>query len=323
MKINWALVAELVLSLLIMALLLNYAGIGDVAQVISKIKPGWLALALVFFFCVHLAMAQRIRIILSYLGSPKPYVDVLMSHFAGMLASDFTPARSGYFTTAFALERNHKVALEKAMISILGPQMLDFTLKVVTGTVAVWYLVSFYLPKESNTGVFIFVGVMAIGGMVAIGLLAMFSRTFAGFLSFVRMFPFGGRAHDLLLKMQDNSHAIRKLLPELFLLLLLTWSFKALSWWMMAEALGIRPDVSFPLVVFFAFLQPLTTMLEFVPTPTLAGMGISEAGSSAVLVLFGVPLGAAVSYAVIIRFFSISIDTLGAREAVKALKLSK
>jgi uncharacterized protein (TIRG00374 family) len=323
MKVNWALVAELVLSLIIIGLLLNYAGIGQVAQAIASIRLEWLALALVFFFGVHFAMAWRISMILSNLGARRPYKDVLMSHFAGMLASDFTPARSGYFTTAFALERNHKVQLEKAMISILGPQMLDFTLKVVTGTVAVWYLVSFYLPKESNTGAFIFAGVVAIGGMITLGLLIMFSRTFAGFLSFVRMFPFGDRAHDLLLKMQDNSHAVKTLLPQLLALLLVTWAFKALSWWAMAEALGISPGVSFPLVVFFAFLQPLTTMLEFVPTPTLAGMGVSEAGSSAVLVLFGVPLGAAVTYAVLIRFFSIAMDSLGAREAVKALRLGQ
>jgi len=321
LKINKAIVAEIAVSLLIVILLLYFAGAKEVAKIILNVRLDYLALSIIFLFCVNFGMAYRVKIILDYLKHPINYFTILSAHFAGMIASDFTPARSGYFTTAFALNRNHGVPLEKAMVSILGPQMFDFMLKVTTGTIAVWYLISFFLPKDSPMGLYIVLGVFVLAAMIALGLLILFSKRFAKLLGFIVLLPYGKHVHELITNMQDHSHALTALFPQLTLLLIFTWGCKTISWMFLAEAVGLSPQTQIPALVFFAFLQPLISMVEFVPTPTIAGMGLSESGTAAVLLLFSVAPSSAVAFALVNRFKMILVDSLGVREAVKALKL--
>lgn len=310
---------EIIISVLILAALLHFAGISDVVGIISNIRPEWLLVSLLFLLFTHIGMSYRITLVLDYLKSPVSFLTALKCHLAGMLASDFTPARSGYFTTAFALSRNHSVPMEKGVISILGPQMFDFGLKVVAGGVALLYLMYFYIPDGPSSPLAL-TGVAVIALMIAVGMLLLFSKRFARFLAFISRIPFGlgDKLHSLILKMQENSHAIKALFPEITLLLLFTWLCKGLSWYGIALSVGVTVDFPYPFL-FYLFLQPLISMLEFIPTPTLAGMGLSEAGVAVVLSLFGVPLPIGVSYGILIRFAGMVLNAFGISEGVRML----
>ncbi|MEW6329043.1 MAG: flippase-like domain-containing protein, partial [Candidatus Micrarchaeota archaeon] len=118
-------IIQLAVSLALLAALLYFADVGEVLRIISRSNLLLLAFAFVFYFCINVAMAYRIKRVLAYFRIKLAFSKILLSHFAGMLASDFTPARSGYFTTAFVLNANNKIPLERAMVSILGPQLFD------------------------------------------------------------------------------------------------------------------------------------------------------------------------------------------------------
>lgn len=310
--------AEIVISLVFLMALLSFAGASDVLSVIARVKLEWLLLSLLMLVFVHVGMTTRIMLILQRLKSPLPFITALRCHLAGMLASDFTPARSGYFTTAFAMSRNHSVPLKKGVVSVLGPQLFDFGLKVIAGGTALMYILYFKMPDGSSSPL-AFIGVIAISIMIVIGILLLFSKRFVKLLAFITRLPFGDKLHELITGMQENSHAIKALFPQITLLLLFTWMCKGLSWYALSVSVGATADFFNPFL-FYLFLQPLISMLEFLPTPTLAGMGLSEAGVAVVLSLFGVPLSVGVGYGILVRFSSLFLDAFGVFEAVKMLR---
>ena len=73
----------------------------------------------------------------------------------------------------------------------------------------------------------------------------------------------------------------------------------------------------FPEAVFYLFLQPLVTMLEFVPSPTIAGLGLSEGGSTLVFSFFGVGAAVAASFALLVRFKTTFVHLPAVPEAVR------
>jgi len=325
MRIGKAAIAELFLSLLLIAALFYFADMGKVAAVVKGLELKWLLVALSFYFAINVCMALRVWVLLKDMGKRLPYAKVLLAHFSGMIASDFTPARSGYFTTAFVLSRNNALALEKAMVSIVGPQIFDFLLKVTAGAIAFWYLLTYAFGGNLQESVMLSVafGIFAIAMMIAVMVLSLFSPRFLQLMGFVKRLPFGEKLHLLVANIQKNSHAIRRRLGLILALLLLTWLFKAAEWYAIAQAVGISPNVPFHALLFFAFLQPLVTILQFAPLPTFAGAGFSEAASVFVLVQFGVGVEAALVFSLLTRGVMIVVDSLGVKEAVGMLRLGR
>ncbi|MEM3399884.1 MAG: lysylphosphatidylglycerol synthase transmembrane domain-containing protein [Candidatus Micrarchaeia archaeon] len=306
-------IAELILSVFAIAAILHFAGFWNVVDELKRADVGWFFFAIFFYLLNNLALSYRIYLMLSSLGERIQYVKIVSCHFAGMLASDFTPARSGYFATAVALSFNKGVASEKAVISILGPQVFDFALKVVVGTVAVAYLLSNKVEGNAASFLGIGIGVIAIFLMCATILLLLYSKRFLMFLRIWEKLPLVGfmlkKMLNLVERMQKNAGVLKKLFWQLLGILIITWLFKALEWFSLAMCLGITVDEN-PLV-FFALLQPLISLLQFVPAPTLAGMGLSEAGATAVLMVFGVPAGRAVAFALLARGEMMLVNAIG------------
>ncbi len=314
MKKQLILLAELLVSLAIIAAVLYLVDVGKVAGVIANANLWLLLAALITYSTINAAMSLRIKIILDQMGHKISLASAIMSNFAGMLVSDFTPARGGYFATAFALTANHKIPLEKSIVSILGPQLFDFMLKAGAGTIAIMFiLLQLNLGVASIIGVA--AGVLLLCAMIAFGLLLLFSKRFLRLLKILDRIPFGGQAHRILTRMQENADAIRRVIPHIIALLAFTWAFKGLEWWLLAMSIGLQPSLPIHPYLFYLFLQPLITILQFIPTPTLAGIGVSEAGVAAVLALFGVPVYEGVAYGLLTRGIMVLIDLVGVNEA--------
>jgi len=323
MRIRLSVIIELLLSIALIAALFYFADMGKVLEIVRGMELKWLMAALVFYISINACMALRVWALLHEMGVGIPYCRTLMAHFAGMVASDFTPARSGYLTTAFVLSRNNALPLEKTMVSILGPQMFDFLLKITAGAIAFWYLLTYALGGSTQEAILyaVIFGIFAIGLMIAVMVLSLFSRRFLRLIAFIKSLPFGTMVYELVANIQKNSKSIKKLFWLIILLLLLTWLFKAAEWYALGRAVGLSPDVPFHALIFFAFLQPLVTILQFAPLPTFAGAGFSEAASVFVLVQFGASVEAALVFSLLTRGIMIFVDSIGVKEAVRMLGL--
>jgi len=319
MKKQALLLLELIISIAIVAAVLNYAGFEEVIKAVEEINIPLLVAGTLCYVAMSTVMAYRLRLVLSKMGHKISMGSAILSNYTGLLVSDFTPARSGYFAAALAVSQKEKIPLEKTTAAILAPQMFDFLLKVITGTMALVYLMfALDLGEASIAGMFL--GVIAIAGMIVFGVLLLFSKKFLYYLTIIQKIPLvGEKVFGVMDRMQEHSQVIKTIIPEILVLLLISWFFKVMEWVLLAEALGMQPQTGLPLIIFFAFLQPLITILQFVPSPTLAGIGLAEAGAVAVLAIFGVPPSTAAVFSLLTRANSILVDLVGVKDAARVV----
>jgi len=316
-----SIIIQLLVSLAAVLVVLYLSDFTKVAEMMSRLNPVYLLIAVVFYLIINIMMGYRIKIVLKDLKEKLGLLDATEASFSGMLASDFTPGRTGYFATAFVITANSKIPLHKSMLSIFGPQLFDFSFKLITGAAALWYLMELLSSKTGGeTRLFeMLLGIAIFVSMIAFMALLIFSKSFVRRLAFIRMFPYGEHVHSLLSKMQKNSKTMMKFAPYFTLLFLIGWTLKAFEWLFIAKSVGMQPNSNIPEILFFGFLHPLVTILQFIPTPTLAGMGLSEGGTAVILSLFGVPPYEAVAFALLARSMNIAVDLLGIKGAVKVL----
>jgi uncharacterized protein (TIRG00374 family) len=312
---KYLLILNLAFSLLIIAVLLRFVGTEKVAIEIQKADPVMIILSLCALFVMDLLMSLRISILLAEMGQRIGFIKILRSHFVGMLLADFTPSRSGYFATAAVLRYNYKVPADKALLSIFGPQLFDFAFKVLSGSIAILYLLSTFIDPQD--GWLLFLGAALIGVAVVVMFLVLFSRRFLSLFAFVEKLPYISAAYGLVLKMQESSHVVVKKTPHITALILVSWFFRSLSWYFAAKALGITINPGFPEIVFYMFLQPLLTMLEFAPLPTIAGLGLSESGATLIFSLFGVDPAKAATFGLLVRFKTTLLHLPAVPEALR------
>ncbi|HLC68349.1 MAG TPA: lysylphosphatidylglycerol synthase transmembrane domain-containing protein [Candidatus Bilamarchaeaceae archaeon] len=319
MRQNHILLINAAISIVLIAAILYYVGIMEVLGAFASLDLFFLFISIVFLLLMYLGMITRIRILLEESGVKASWTAIARSHWVGMLLADFTPARAGYFAAAATLHHQHDVPSERALLSIWGPQIFDFALKLTAGTLAVYYIVIHFLNAEDSS--ILFLGTAAMTVFIAIMLLALFSARFLRLFQFASRWPLVGSMVALVKRMQQHAHVVVKKTPDILVILAYTWSMKAISWYFVAKSLGITINVSpFPEVVFYYFFQPLITMLEFVPSPTLAGIGLSEGGGTLVMALFGVSPAAAAAFVLLARVKTTLVNLIAVPDSLNLLQ---
>ncbi len=317
---KYSIIINLIISIVIIAALLYYAGIEDFLKILSTINLGWLLIAILLLLGMYACMVVRMKILLDEMKAKISWIGLAKTHFTGMLLADITPARSGYLGAAVVMNKNYGVPYEKAMVAILGPQAYDFMFKIIVGGIALLYLLNYAMIKD---GWIMFLGVFGLAVVLAVMVALLFSKRFLKLFSFSEKWPLFGSIYEIFKNTQQHSHVIIKKTPQLLLLLMCTWTLKALSWFAVAKSVEMTIQWAYPEPLFYFFLQPLVTILEFVPTPTLAGMGFSETGGVLVLSLFGIGAAQATAFMLVARFKTMLINLIGVEEAIRLLKSGK
>lgn len=313
---------QIIFSVVMIAIVIYLSDFDKVLSKLSTVNFFYLFISVLFYISINLFMAYRIKLVLKELKKEVSISEALSADMSGMLASDITPARSGYFATAFVLNCDDRISLDKAMVSILGPQIFDFSIKIIAGAIAFWYLMTYVIVSGGSEIRFVgmLIGVFVLLSMVLFIILLLFSKSFLRKIAFLKIFPYGKEIYSMLLEMQKSSKVVKSLILQIALIAIITWVLKAFEWNFVAMSLNINPATQIPEVVFFAFLQPLITILQFIPTPTLAGMGLSEGGATVVLSLFGVPYYEGVAFALLSRAMNMLVDLTGIQGVLKVLR---
>ncbi len=301
-------------ALLFIALLLYFVSPDKVAGVLAKADWRYLLLAALCYVALNLLMSYRIQALLEEVGHKITFRSAVEANFAGMSASDFTPARSGYFFSAFVLSKNDKdnIPIEKTMLAIFGPQMLEFAIKAVALAVLVFVVLG-QMGALGMGNPLLVVGPV-LGVFVVIGFFSalLFSPRLLESLSFVKSVAIGRKFFFLFHMMQKNSKALVDRWVVVLGVSIVTWLLKGLEWFCLARSLGIYITAD-PLLDlgFYLLLHPTVTLIQFIPIPTLAGTGTSEAAFAGLIALFGVPLDVGVSFALLTRALMIIVDAAG------------
>lgn len=309
---------NLVGAIVAIAIILHFIDPGRMWGIISGSKIEYILLAALAYLALNAVMAQRIRTLLSAMGKDIGLGSALKADFGGMLTSDFTPARSGYFLTAFLISSEHNINLEKTMLAIFGPQLFEFLLKAVCSAL-LFVLIIHFFPVFNGQELLVFVSIaliiIGIGFFVAL----LFHPTLLERFSFLKIGPFR-KLFYLFHLMRSSSSVMIKEWSAVALLTLGAWILKAIEWYFIARAIGftvIDPLWDFG---FFLLFHPFVTFIHFLPLPTLAGAGTGEAAGSAILFLFGIPLDIGISFGFLARGMMIIIDLLGLSAVIPFMK---
>lgn len=310
-----SLLLQLALGAAIVALLVWYAGAKSLSSALASANPARLGLALLAYLAMNLIFAYRMKLVLKGLGRSVGFLEALAAQYGGMLASDFTPARSGYLVVP-AILRSYGIPVEAGLSTILGCQAVEFLVKMAGGLAAVLYLLSkVNLSRELLALSGLGLASMLLGGL-AIGL-GMWSRGVLGLLKGLGGKPLiGGLASALAGRassFQAEASKVKPALPAITGLTLASWLVKGLEWYFIGSALSVE-GLGF---LAFLLLHPLVTALSFVPL-TPSGLGFQEGAAVGLLHLLGAPIEAALAFALLARLLLVLEDAAGIPALTKA-----
>ena len=97
---------QIILGIILLVSIIWYIGIQKIGHILFSMDVTYLVYTLIAYFLMNLLFAVRLRLVLRASGHSVGLDKILLIQYGGMLASDFTPARSGYFARASEREFN-------------------------------------------------------------------------------------------------------------------------------------------------------------------------------------------------------------------------
>jgi uncharacterized membrane protein YbhN (UPF0104 family) len=121
--------------------------------------------------------------------------------------------------------------------------------------------------------------------------------------------PLVPKVFSFLRNMHEHSASVFSVKWQIIAITSFTWMAKGLEWLFLAKAIGITitGDTLYDLF-FMMIFQAAITIIQFVPSPTIAGAGASEAAFAIILLPFGVPFEASVTFGFLTRLTMIVVD---------------
>ena len=315
------LLVQILIGLALVVAAIWYVGAQGLGSTLASAHPLYIGLCLLAYLAMNLLFAFRLIRVLGSMGYRIGFWRALLTQFGGMLASDFTPARSGYFIVPILLN-GEGIPVTVGLSSILGCQSIEFLVKMFGGAAAIAYLAS---QAQLSRGLLILstvgVALMLLGsGVIAA---AMWWRNAGRILESICRIPLLGRlASPILDKISDfqvEAVKVKGVVHEITLLTVASWIVKGFEWYLIGLALGIS---RIPWLGYF-LIHPLVTALSFIPL-TPSGLGFQEGGIVGILYLLGVDLKIGLAFAILARTLLILEDLIGiypiSKSGVKALK---
>jgi uncharacterized protein (TIRG00374 family) len=301
-------VSQIVIAIAMLVGIIWYIGVSDVLDVLLNLDIKYLIYASIGYLVMNILFAIRLHFVLKSLGYKVNLSQLLMIQYGGMLASDFTPARSGYFSVPVMLT-SERVPLTVGFSTILGIQSVEFLIKMLGGFLALLYLVTM-VTLSSSLFVLSVLGVVLMGIGTLIIFLAMWWNKAVDLIKFFERFPFIGKIAKLMsnkiLEFQNEGKNIRKVVLPIIVLTCITWIVKGVEWYYIGLAVNIT-QISF---IGYFLLHPLITALSFVPI-TPSGIGFQEGGIVGIFFLLGVPTDLGIVFALLARFLLVIQDMVG------------
>ncbi len=303
---------QIIIGLSIVIFILYEFGTKKVLSNLTKTDPLFFIIACVSYFCLDLALATRLRYLLSKIGYRIKFSTVVFSHMGGMIVGDITPGRSGYFLTPSILKKEAGTRVTDGMACIFAPQAIEFILKVGGAIAAIYYISRLSnINKDLLTSAWLGIIFLLVVGIIM--LVISWQKESVTFKFFQRL-PIFNKFAGNISSFKERSIQIKGSINAILILYLVGWIFSAMQWYYLGQALGIQ-------LSFFAFflLHPLITILMFVPVSP-AGFGVMEAGGIGVFYLLKIPPESALAFFILVRASILLVDMLGLKTVVAASK---
>jgi len=300
---------QLVVGIIVLVYLLQAAGIADVLGHIWKIDPWYTLVAALAIIVTSILTGYMLFVSLKATGINPSLFNTFMASFGGQLASDVTPARTGYFVTPLLLNDSEGISIESGTASVVLTGVVNSFVKVALAFVALIYFLGHAAFNVKIVNVLL-VGALPLllGGLALLALIAV-RRTWFLVRKFGNMPLVGKLLGGVTEPFERFQEEGRKMGKAAFLMALLV----ALSTFVFGIALnfiGLSLGITQPTAVDYIFIAPLGIACMYVPV-TVAGLGVQEGAYVILLTALGVPFSQSVVFALIVRLLFTGTDMIG------------
>jgi hypothetical protein len=275
-----------IIGLLIIGGLVSIASSQDFYKAIQSLNPIYLVAAISVYPITFILLSERWRSILHHMGINIQRQKAYQAFVAGVLVSDYTPAKIGDFSRIFILENTFD--RKKVAISVIFDRLFDISTIVVIGICGVVIL------GIKNWLIFTYFIILILTLIFIFFVLLILKRTLI--LQIIqRIIP---KKIRLIFEEIGNVSWIPlniKVIGQGFILTVIAWLTHAFRIFLIVLATG--QSISYILLF---FIQPLISALALIPI-SIGGLGLVEGGLTAVLNEGGIPITTAILIAFLDR----------------------
>jgi len=259
---------------------------GSIFQTLKEVNfvqvMGYGGASIILYWMIR---ALRWHLLLKRTGTKVPFFDLYMCTAVSLSFSIFTPLQSGEMLKVELLKKYGMIGRFPGYGSFLVERALD--LATVVAIAGVSLLTAFNVYR--SYALFLIFGSLIFAA--------------SGFYVLYRM-RLRGRAQQLLDSINQSAGNLRGLLSAA-LITCVSWASVAFSWYILLHCGGVQ--IAFFKTLALMSIVTLVSILSLIP----GGLGISEAGSSQVLIWLGFASTAAQTGTLVLRSYSIIAIVLG------------
>ncbi len=300
-----------IFGLVILGYLILSFDIKNIATVISSAKAEFLVLALVTYAISFLILTLRWKKILLAMGIDLPLREAYTAFVAGVLLSDFTPAKLGDLGRAYLVKK--RLDPKRGVVSVIMDRYMDILTILILSIIGL-LLLSGEKGISGDDLVYIILSLMVILFAFLLGALLLWFRidkTLQFILSLVSKSSRTEKITTSLSKFKEGLGGLnnrRTLIRTGILYTFIAWLTHALRVSLIIQAV----DATMPFY-FLPFLLPMISALALLPISP-GGLGLVEGGMAAFLALFGIPPSTGIAIALIDRTITVFFhSTVGLR----------
>lgn len=256
-------------------------------------------IAILFYFLINIITSYRLYFIISSIDKNARYRDIFWAHMAGMIASDVTPAKSGYMYVPIILKKKG-IELKDSFYAIFFCYIADMLIRIFVGIVGI-VLISTYISLPESTLNFAYIGIAFSIAMLFILIFILNLKHMLVLENILTKFSFYGKIKSI----SQDSTELWSIFPKIIVLTLILWILFGVEWYILAKSVNLNLDFTVALI-----LNPLVTMLATVPV-SISGLGIVESGIYQALIILGYTSVNVILFAIYVRVVTILVDSLG------------
>ncbi|MFH1788983.1 MAG: lysylphosphatidylglycerol synthase transmembrane domain-containing protein [Candidatus Altiarchaeota archaeon] len=289
----------MILGTAIIAYLIHALNPGKIISLLANIKLSFFILALAINFLDEIISA---KILYALLKRPDlRFKDVFLSHISGMLYSDITPAKVGYYYTAISLSKKSDLKKTTNIGVITAIQGIVFLTKAAGCLLGIAYF-SYMIGKNMDESLVYLAALVPLVGFA--GTIIFFTTKIPQKLA--AKLPYLHAMIENITHMQD---AVKKMNKKDFQtalsLTLVIWFLVGLQWYLIAHAIGVGISLLDAI-----FLRPLITAIGFIPlTPN--GLGLAEGGGAIIFSAIGFTAQEGLAFVLLTRINQLIVSSLG------------
>ncbi len=299
----------------ILALLVRSVGTKAVLTALSSVGPGDMLKTVLVFLVASLLLGGCLLVMFQIPTNRALAQRILQAHLAGVLLSDMTPARAGYFFTPILIERLAGIPKESGFAALAGMQAISLVTKAGLAMAAVLLLGSRIQNQLRAIEItrYVLAGSALLSGIAVIfAIIAWTPALEHVFRGIGRRTPSLSRVRLLQLCagfIEKFSAGVRVGYVRAALASILSAASTiaaGLALYVVAQAVGLRELSMLDVVVVSTVVGPIM----YLPVAP-AGLGIIEAAYVLVLTAMGQPQSSALTFALVGRVLFTGTDIVG------------